>query len=641
MRPLPRLSPTAAVLLAAPAVILVLWGVLFGAGGIAPGASELIAAGTVLPAGVVLGLMTWGRWPFARPGTTTLLAAGGLALFTVVAALSGLWSLSAAQSESTAILASGYLGALVLGLLLGPALPRPGVVFSTGLTALATVASTWALIARSFAATTGVQLSPRLSGTLTLPNALAMLSLAGVFGGLALAAHRDVRLRALGGAIAAVNALALVLTSSRSGLGLTVIGIVVLLLVLPTPPRMRLAGLVAILPAIALGFRAARWTAFTAPEQSVQPAGWQLLIATAAAAALGAVIAALFHRVMPGNDPAGAPRRATRRTLLIAVGGIVLLGVAVVIRAGGIGGTIDAIRAGFTSPVGQAGVRVGIGSNYRDHWWATAWDGFTEKPWHGWGAGTFRLLEQITQSPTQVTDSAHNTILEVLAGVGLAGGIPFLIGGAALVVMAVTGIRRPRPDDAIGAAVIAIAALAFLAQGLVDVDWSLAAIGVIVYAGIGAIAPADHPQTPITAPWRAISGALCVGLVATGLFAVPFWLSARQTAESQNLIVDDPTTALTLAASAHRLNPLAVPPLLAEADARESLGDHIGARIALQEALRLEPSNYEAWLAYGTYLAFAWDDPEGGRKALQWAARLSGGDESVYVVLDAVPPPGQ
>ena len=640
MRPLPRLSPTAVALLAAPAVVLALWGIFFGAGGIAPGAAELISASTALPAGIALGLMAFGRWPFALPNRATLVAAAGLALFAIVAALSGFWSLSAAQSVSTAILASGYLGALALGLLLGPALRRPGVVFATGLTAVATVASTWALIARSFSATTGVQLSPRLSGTLTLPNALAVLALAGVFGGLALAAHRDARYRAIGGAVAAVNALALVLTSSRSGLGLTTIGVVILLLVLPTPPRMRLAGLVAIIPAIALGFRAARWTAFTAPEQSVQPAGWQLVVSTVIAAALGAAIAALFHRVMPGNDPAGTPRRATRRTLLIAAGAIVLMAVAVVVRAGGIHGTINAVRAGFTSPVGQAGVRVGIGSNYRDHWWATAWDGFKAEPWHGWGAGTFRLLEQITQNPTQVTDSAHNTILEVLAGVGLLGGIPFIVGGIALVVMAITGIRRPRADDAIGTAVIAMAAIGFLAQGFIDVDWSLAAEGIIVYAAIGAIAPADHQQTRITVPWRAISGALCLGLVAAGLFGVPFWLSARQTVESQNRIVDNPTAALQQAASAHRYNPLAVPPLLAEGDAYEELGDHAAARAALEEAIRLEPSNYEAWLDYGTYLAFSWGDINGGRAALMWAAKLSGDDESVHVVLDALPVPG-
>ena len=627
------------MLLAVPAVLVAIWGVLFGAGGIAPGATELIAAGTALPAGVALGLMACGRWPFVLPNPASLVAAGGLALFAVVAALSGLWSLSPAQSVSTAILASGYLGALALGLLLGPTLRRPGTVFATGLTALATVASTWALIARSFGGSTGVQLSPRLSGTLTLPNALAVLALIGVFGGLALAAHRDIRLRALGGAIAAVNALALVLTSSRSGLGLTVIGIVILLLVLPTPPRLRLSGLVAILPAIVIGFRAASWTAFTAPEQSVQAAGWQLVIATAVAIILGAALAAFFHRVMPGNDPAGAPRRASRRTLLIAIAGLLLMAIAVVIRAGGIGATVAAIRAGFTSPVGQAGVRVGIGSNYRDHWWTTAWDGFTAEPLLGWGAGTFRLLEQTTRNPTQVTDSAHNTLLEVLAGVGLLGGLPFIAAGIALVVMALRALRRPRTDDATGVTVVVVASLAFLLQGLVDVDWSLAAVGVVVYAAIGAIAPVDRLQTRIAPAGRAIAGVLCIGLIAAGLLALPFWLSARQTVESQNLIVDDPTTALALAASAHRSNPLAVPPLLAEADARESLGDSAGARAALQEAIRLEPSNYEAWLAYGTYLAFSWDDPVGGREALQWAARLSGGDESVFVVLDAVPAP--
>ena len=627
------------MLLAVPAVLVAIWGVLFGAGGIAPGATELIAAGTALPAGVALGLMACGRWPFVLPNPASLVAAGGLALFAVVAALSGFWSLSPAQSVSTAILASGYLGALALGLLLGPTLRRPGTVFATGLTALATVASTWALIARSFGETTGVQLSPRLSGTLTLPNALAVLALIGVFGGLALAAHRDLRLRALGGAIAAVNALALVLTSSRSGLGLTVIGIVILLLVLPTPPRLRLSGLVAILPAIVLGFRAASWTAFTAPEQSVQAAGWQLVIATVVAIILGAALAAFFHRVMPGNDPAGTPRRASRRTLLIAVAGLLLMAIAVVVRAGGIGATVAAIRAGFTSPVGQAGVRVGIGSNYRDHWWETAWNGFTAEPLLGWGAGTFRLLEQTTRNPTQVTDSAHNTLLEVLAGVGLLGGLPFIAAGIALVVMALRALRRPRTDDATGVTVVVVASFAFLLQGLVDVDWSLAAIGVVVYAAIGAIAPADRLQTRIAPAGRAIAGVLCIGLIAAGLLALPFWLSARQTVESQNLIVEDPTTALALAASAHRSNPLAVPPLLAEADARESLGDSTGARVALQEALRLEPSNYEAWLAYGTYLAFAWDDPVGGRAALQWAARLSGGDESVFVVLDAVPAP--
>jgi hypothetical protein len=64
------------VLLAVPAVLVAIWGVLFGAGGIAPGATELIAAGTALPAGVALGLMACGRWPFVLPNPASLVAAG-------------------------------------------------------------------------------------------------------------------------------------------------------------------------------------------------------------------------------------------------------------------------------------------------------------------------------------------------------------------------------------------------------------------------------------------------------------------------------------------------------------------------------------------------------------------------------------
>ncbi|MGI9116598.1 MAG: hypothetical protein ACR2JV_03035, partial [Gaiellales bacterium] len=98
MRPEPRFSPTAAVLLAAPAVVLSVWGVLFAAGGLSPGAADLIAASTAAPAGIVLGLMAIGWWPFELPSPAGLVAAGGLLVFSVVAALSGFWSLSATDS---------------------------------------------------------------------------------------------------------------------------------------------------------------------------------------------------------------------------------------------------------------------------------------------------------------------------------------------------------------------------------------------------------------------------------------------------------------------------------------------------------------------------------------------------------------
>jgi tetratricopeptide (TPR) repeat protein len=186
--------------------------------------------------------------------------------------------------------------------------------------------------------------------------------------------------------------------------------------------------------------------------------------------------------------------------------------------------------------------------------------------------------------------------------------------------------------------VVALGAIAFLAQGLVDVDWSLLAQGVLVYAAIGAIAPAPHQQSRVTAPARAIAGAVCIGLIFAGLVGVPTWLSARDSARSDAILIENPQAAYEAAASAHRYNPLSVEALLSEANALQELGDTQGAQATLRQAIALEPKNYETWLAYGTYLAYAWGQLEQGRAALQQALKLSGNDGSVYVVVDTLPP---
>jgi len=638
VRPLPRLSPTAALLLAAPGVVLAVWGLLFGAGGLAPGAASLIAAGTTIPAAIALALIALGRWPYRRPDGMLLVAAGGIVAFALVAALSATWSLSPARSTADAVLAAGYAGALALGTLLGPALRRPGTTIAAGLTTVATIASGWALIARSFDLTTGVQFTPRLSGTLSLPNAMAILALAGLFGALALCAHRDPRLRALGGAAVGANGLALVLTSSRSGLGLALIGIVVMQLVLPAAPRMRLIGLMALVPAVGLGFWIATWSAFNALEKSVPTAGRGLVFAAIIAAAVGALIAITAPLALPGARPDGPRGRASRRTVLAAAAVLVVLAAAVVVRSGGPAATVESVRAGFTGTVDQTGVRIGIGANLRDHWWRTAWDGFAAAPLRGDGAGTFRLLEQTTSEPAYTTDSAHNAVLEALAGTGLLGGVPFIAGGIALVLLAIRALRRSDAADAAGTTVAAIASLAFLAQGLVDVDWDLAAQGVIAFAAIGAVSRSTAVISAVTREARALAAAIAIVLLAAGLIAIPFWLSSRQAEASTKILFDDPPRALELASSAHRYNPLAVEPLLAEADAREQLGDTTGAQAALLRAIDREPTNFEPWLYYGTYLAFSWGVPAEGRAALERALDLSGGDPSVLSVYEALPP---
>lgn len=632
---------TIGVCLAAPAALAVIAGVLFGAGGLSPGVATAIAATAAIPAAIALGLIAIGQWPYARPSGAALVGASGLLVFAVMAALSITWSLSAARSRNDAILAVGYLGALILGGILAPAVRRPGTVITAYLTGLATVASAIAILTRSFTITTGVQFTPRLSGPLSLPNAMAIIALAGLLGGMGLAIHRDARVRALGGAVIGINGLALILTSSRSGLGLAALGVVALALVLPAGPRMRLIPLVALIPTAVVGLRIASWPAFTDPSKLVAAAGWGLLIAALLVAALGALIAFFADPVARGLGlRADGPRgRASRRTLAIAGIALALVALAVVVRNDGPRGTVDAVRAGFASPVDESGVRIGLGANFRDHWWITAWNGFTAEPLLGDGAGTFRLLEQTTRDPSFTTDSAHNTVLEALAGTGLVGGLAILIGGGGLVVMAVQGVRHARRDDEVGAAIAATAAIAFLLQGLVDVNWDLAAQGMVAFAAFGALGWSRAPAEALRVPLRVAIAALGVVILIAGAFGVPSWLGARAAERSAVLVETDPPAALEAALSAHRYDPLAVEPLLAEAEARESLGDDAAARRTLARAIAREPENYEPWLFYGILVGLSLGDTERGREALERALRLSGGDPSVRGILDEYPPP--
>jgi len=143
----------------------------------------------------------------------------------------------------------------------------------------------------------------------------------------------------------------------------------------------------------------------------------------------------------------------------------------------------------------------------------------------------------------------------------------------------------------------------------------------------------------ITTPIRVAVASLAVVLLVAGSFGVPIWLGTRATERSTVLVERDPQAALAMALSAHRYDPLAVEPLLAEAEARERLGDDAMARRVLAAAIEREPDNYEPWLFYGILVGLSLGDTERGRQALERALQLSGGDPSVRGILDGYPPP--
>ena len=236
----------------------------------------------------------------------------------------------------------------------------------------------------------------------------------------------------------------------------------------------------------------------------------------------------------------------------------------------------------------QEGVRqTSLSANQRDHWWRTAWEALLDEPLEGYGAGTFRLVEQYTRQPAQPAGSPHNIVLQGFAGTGLAGGLLIAAAGAAMLVAAAAGvIGAPRGEEA-AAAVLALGASAVLVQALLDVDWDAVGVGVIAVGALGALASRGVIEERGLA-LRSLGAGVALAAAALAILVVPPWLAERDVRESARAA--DPQAALRLAISARDHDGLSVDALLAEADARAELDDRAGAEAALREAIRLEPT---------------------------------------------------
>jgi hypothetical protein len=315
-----------------------------------------------------------------------------------------------------------------------------------------------------------------------------------------------------------------------------------------------------------------------------------------------------------------------------AAGAALLL---VVVVLGGVGDGDDPGGGRAVDETGS-GRLTSLNANNRDHWWGTAWSGFREHPWTGTGAGTFRLLEQVTRDPAIPAENAHNVVLEALAGTGLLGGLLMATAGVALIAGAARGMAAVADDDRVLASALFVGAAAVFVQSLVEVDWDIEAVGVLATAGLGTLAArpgaadggrAGGPLGRLAATQLA---AWCVGF---GVAAVPPWLAERAAADAELRILDDPRGALDRAEDARRLDRRSARALMILGEAREATGDTPGAKEAFEQAVRLEPRNYETWLRAGTQQHLNWDDARGALVTLGRALELSGGNATAAAAL--------
>jgi hypothetical protein len=427
-------------------------------------------------------------------------------------------------------------------------------------------------------------------------NELALLAAASVpFGLWAVGPRHDRRAR-LGGALLLFAALVVtVLTYSRVGMVLTVVAALVWLWL----DRDRLA---------ALGPLAVGWIVGAAV------AGVALLLdgvssdgvshharvrdglVFGAVLVVGAAVVGFASRFVLSR--AVNPRIARAAAVALVVLVLAALAAAVV-RAGGPADFVTARWHEFSNrtsaQVPETPTRILSGSS-SNRWrgWTEAWNGFTDKPLQGTGAGTFELVDRVERDSPLATTEPHSVPLQFLSETGIVGFLLY----AAVVAAAVIGILR-RERTRVWLALALGAALCFV-HSWVDIDWDFIAVQGPLFLTVGALV--SGPATPVPARRWLISGAVGVCALAALYSVTSPWLAANRVAAANDAIErNKPGLALTEARSAHAFNPLSVDALWVEALVEPN---DAKALQLYRRARDLEPTNPETWYQLGAFELF-------------------------------------
>jgi hypothetical protein len=598
----------------------------FVAGGFFPAATALAAI--ALGLALVLRMTTADR-PWEGFGAALGVASGALALLAVWTLVSGSWS--DAPSRAAIEFDRTLLYLLVL-LLFGFVARRAGDLstllrwLAAAVSAVCAVAFLARLLPSAFNSEE-LFANDRLTYPLTYWNAMGIFSALG----LVLALHvtsaprEPVAARLLAAAACPPTAAVLYFTFSRGGIAAAAIGVI--LYVLIAHPRGLLGGLIAVVPTTAV----AVWVAYHAD-----------LLATsrfASAAAEGQredvlVIGAVCMVAAAGLRALALPLDARaarwripdhRRTLVrVAGGAAVVLGLVAVLVATDLPARIDKEQREFTQGAiltGSPDLRdrlTQVGNNGRLAHWRVARDAFEAQPFHGSGAGTYRLLWERDRPapPFNVTDG-HSLYFEVAAELGVVGVVLLLV---ALLTPIGVAFARLRGEERHAHGAFLAAGLMLLIHAGVDWDWEMPAIFLWYFAASGVVlaAPAGgggHAPARLT---RVLAGLACLALILT-----PATIYFSQNALTDAIAAfdrDDCGTAIDKALDSRddfgdRPEPYEI---LGYCDARA--GQNALAVRAMRSATERDPNNWQ--YAYGLAItqALAGQDP---RPAAARALRLN------------------
>jgi O-antigen ligase len=348
----------------------------------------------------------------------------------------------------------------------------------------------------------------------------------------------------------------------------------------------------------------------------------------------GAVFAAVAVGVLGLAAAAAgrqAPLRAVQRALVtaavaaavVAVGAVLAVGVA---RAGGPGEWLDARWDGFGHPetpglTNQPTRLTSLSSNYRWEWWQEAWRAFLDAPATGQGAGSFYRWHRLEREQDVAVSQPHNVPLQLLSDTGIIG---FLLLGGALAAggaAVVSTIRRLQGGERAAALAVALSAAAYFVHWLVDYDWDFVAVTAPTMFMVGSLVRRGAlVRARVGVAWAV--GAAAVAVVAVSSLLAP-WLAERKVSDAFAAVNrGQPEQAAADAKDAHRLNPLAIDPLLIWGLADTQGGNRRAAYDHYLEAVDTQPKNADAWFALGSFELKVLRAPRVARERLERAREL-------------------
>jgi O-antigen ligase len=627
-----------AALLCAPALLVVFFS--FSSGGFFP---DSVALGDIAVAVLLVIRLGLAERPLAAVGRRALVPLVGLAGLAGWALLSQFWS--HAPGRATIAFDRDLLYLLTFALFASVGGTRARLTWAVRALALAMAAvAAVALLSRVAPDVLATAADPAADGRLAYPltywNALGVFCAVAAVLCLHLASSDDRRaVRVLSAGALPVIGATLLLTYSRGGLAVAVVGLVAYAVL--GRPRGLLSALLATAPSTAIAIKVAYDSTLLSGTNPTSPAavhqGHELalvVLACVAAAVVLRVALLRLDRLLEGEQsPLDRHRRALRSGALATV--VVALAVAVALGAPG------AVAHRWNQFVNQQALPSGpllrnrlssTSNDGRIGLWNIEFNAFSAHPLDGSGADTFEVLYYQHRQNTAVVVNAHSLYIETLGDLGLV--------GLALVLLFVLGtlaglipVRRGR-DRALYAALFS-AGLAWALHAGVDWDWQMPAVSLwlAALAGLALGRPGRRDAT------RATSVSLrpfVVGAAVVGISVFPALVLASQVrlnAATSAYASGDCTRADKLARSSIDVLGTRAPPWQIEALCAVRVGHYRSAQAELRSGLAEDPNDWQLQAALAAATAAVGSD---ARAQAAVALRLNPEDPGVRALAQAL-----